>query len=100
MTERWRFYLAGALHATGGVWLAGWALSRWVPSLDPLFGPQGWLPASLGLMLLTLSIPVVLWSQRSVAQPAASSAGLTPLTRSQQPPTTDDDRREYGPGMS
>ena len=76
MAERWRFYWAGALHAVGGVWLAGWALSHRVPSLDPLFGPGGWLPAPVGLTFLTLSIPVVLWGQRADRPPDA--AGTRP----------------------
>ena len=94
MAQRWRFYLAGAMHAVGGVWLAGWALSHRVPSLDPLFGPQGWLPAPIGLMFLTLSIPVVLWGQRSGVRPPPASAATSALPRSQRPPTTDDDPRE------
>ena len=61
MAERWRFYLAGATHAVGGVWVAGWALSSWVPTLDAPFGPLGWMPAPIALMLLTLSGTLVLW---------------------------------------
>ena len=98
MAERWRFYLAGALHAVGGVWLAGWALSHWVPTLDPLFGPQGWLPAPIGLMFLTLSIPLVLLSQRADRPRPPDAAGVTPRTGREGSPIPGDGRREYRTG--
>ena len=55
MSERWRFYLAGAMQSAGAIWIAGWGLSHWVASLSPVFGPMGWLPVSVGLTLLGLS---------------------------------------------
>ncbi len=95
MAERWRFYLAGAMHAVGGVWLAGWALSHWVPTLDPLFGPQGWLPAPIGLMFLTLSIPLVLLSQRA-DRPRSPAAGTTAPAGRGDTSILAGGRREYG----
>jgi hypothetical protein len=59
MAERWRFYLAGGLHAAGGLWIVGWAVGRVAP-LEPLLGPTGWLPVPVGLMLVTLSVPLLL----------------------------------------
>jgi hypothetical protein len=60
MAERWRFYLAGGLHAAGGLWIVGWVVSHWVAPLESLFGPTGWLPVPIGVTLITLSVPLLL----------------------------------------
>ena len=59
MAERWRFYLAGALQAAGGLWVAGWALGHGVPALAPAFGSAGWLPGPVGLALVLLAVPLL-----------------------------------------
>jgi hypothetical protein len=75
MAERWRFYLAGLLHAAGGLWLAGWALSHWVASLMPVFGPTGWMPVPAGLGLMLLAVTLLLGGAGHRAGRAAPDAG-------------------------
>jgi hypothetical protein len=76
MAERWRFYLAGLLHAAGGLWISGWAMSHWVASLAPVFGPTGWLPGPVGLALALLAVPLL------VRRPGAVARGERPANQS------------------
>jgi hypothetical protein len=63
MPERLRYYLAGALHATAGVWIIGWAAGHWVGGLSRAFGPTGWLPAPLALALVFAGFGLIGWGR-------------------------------------
>jgi hypothetical protein len=54
MAGHWRLYLAGVLHGAGCLWVAGWALSHWGAAPVGVFGPTGWLPVSVTLVLFLL----------------------------------------------
>jgi hypothetical protein len=77
MPEPWRYYLAGALHSAGLLWITGWATSHWVISLQPLFGPIGWLAVPVALTLITLSIPLLVRS-KSIPPSRVASDRVTP----------------------
>jgi hypothetical protein len=40
------------LHTLALVWIVGWSLSHRFDFLSPAFGPTGWLPVPLALLLV------------------------------------------------
>jgi len=55
-SDRLLGYAAGALHAAAFLWVVGWAVSHVRPELSPLFGPAGWLPVPLAVVLVFAGI--------------------------------------------
>jgi hypothetical protein len=60
---RLRFYAAGALHATAIFWIVCWGVSRFNSRLLSLFGPTGWLPIPLSLMLVFAGVHLMVRSR-------------------------------------
>jgi hypothetical protein len=58
-SDRLRSYVAGAFHATACLWIVGWAISHFHPALSPIFGPTGWLPVPLALVLVFAGIGMI-----------------------------------------
>jgi hypothetical protein len=51
-SDRVRGYCAGVMHSLALGWVVGWGLSHRYDTLSPLFGPTGWLPVPLALLLV------------------------------------------------
>jgi hypothetical protein len=54
--DRLRYYTAGAMHAVAVLCIAGWALGHAYDGLQPLFGPTGWLPVPVALVLVLIGV--------------------------------------------